>query len=129
STQLFAATPGVIGALGGTNVQDAVLPTTNTGIFVGNPIMVLIGNASTLGASTDFIVVQSDVNWAAEIEGVGGSSSAFLYDGDVLRGISTTVSGGAGPTAQFNGTAGVTFGVVPEPSAALLGAIGALGLL
>lgn len=129
STVAFAATAGVISALGAPGVTNAVCPITNTGIFVGNPIMVLVGNGATLAGSTDYIVVNSGVNWTAEVEGVGGSASAYLYNGTVLRGQSTVVNGATGAATQFNGKPGVTFGVIPEPSAALLGALGVLGLL
>lgn len=128
NTAAFSSFAGVFGAAGGP-VVTANLPTTATGPFVGNPMFVIVGNAATLTASTDFIVSNSGVNFAAEVEGVGGTTSALFKDGTILRGITTTVSGGAGPTASQNGQPGVTFGVIPEPSAALLGALGALGLL
>ena len=128
NTAAFSAFPGVFGAAGGA-VVTANLPTTVTGPFVGNPMFVIVGNAPTLAGSTDFIVTNSGVNFTQEVEGVGGNISALFKNGTVLRGIGTTVNGGSGPTAGQNGQPGITFGVIPEPSAALLGALGALGLL
>lgn len=129
SSAAFAGSAGVFGALGGPGVTDAATPTSGTaGGFVGTPIYAVIANNANFALATEFIVINTGVNWTNEIEGVGGSVSAFTYNGQVLRGGVTTITGApAGPTSQFNGQSGLTF--VPEPSAALLGLLGAVGLI
>lgn len=123
-----ASYPGVFGAFGGTGVTGT-LPTTATGALVGNNIYAVVGNA----AGTDFIVWNSGLNFAAEDAVLGGAAVGFqTRNATLVRGI-VDPNGNNGITGAAlsarNGQAAVTFGVVPEPSAALLGAIGALGLL
>ncbi len=118
--------PGVFGAAGAETVS-VDLPTTVTGSFVGNDMFIMIGDAATLETSTEFIVADTGIQFQPEVEGVGGTSSALFADATILRGDSTIVSGAAGPTDPQNGEPGITF--IPEPSVALLGAFGILGLL
>ena len=130
SVGTFSAQPGVFGTLGGPAISDAATPTSGTaGGFVGTPIFAVIANNANFALATEFIVFQTNATWTNEIEGVGGSVSAFTFDGTLQRGMVTTITDAPspGPLAQFNGQAGVTF--VPEPSAALLGLLGAVGLI
>jgi hypothetical protein len=128
STAAFAASPGVLGALGGTNPTGATTSTTGADSFTGTPIFILVGNAATLAGSTEYIVIQMSNLWPQEVEGAGAAAGGFMQNGTILRGVVTTVNGAPnpGPTAQFNGTqSGVGF--IPEPSVALLGLLGAVG--
>ena len=125
----FATTAGVFGALAGPNPTGVATSIDGSDPFTGTNVYLMIGNAGTLAGSTDYIVIQMPNLWTQEIEGAGGTVSGFAFDGTVLRGTSTIVSGATGAAAQFNGQSGVTFGAVPEPSVALLGALGLLGLV
>lgn len=129
---LFGSTPfntsaNQKGLFGSTGVTGT-LPESVSGPFVGNNIFAVIANA----AGTDFIIWDSGVKFQTELAGVGGTGASFLTkDVTLTRGL--VVTGGnnllAGAIAGQNGRDAVTFGVVPEPSAVLLGAIGAFGLL
>lgn len=127
-----AAAPGIFGSVAGAGqTQLGVvgnLPTTVTGPFIGNNIYAVVANA----AGNDFVVWNSGINFAVEDAVLGGSPISFQTRNVTLtRGI-VDPDGNIGLTGALvsrNGQAAVTFGVIPEPSAALLGAIGALGLL
>ncbi len=123
-----ASYPGVFGAFGGQGVTGN-LPTTATGPLIGNDIYVVVGNQ----AGTDFIVWNSGQKFAVEDAVLGGAAvSIQTRNATLVRGIidpngNNGVTGAA--LSARNGEAAVTFGVVPEPSSLLLGALGALGLL
>lgn len=119
-----ASYPGIFGALGASGATGT-LPESETGPLVGNPIFAIISN----GAG-ELIIWNSGQNFAAEVPGLGGAAVSFLTkDVQLVRG--AIVPGGntglAGPLAARNGQDAVTF--IPEPSAALLGVFGMLGLL
>lgn len=105
--------------------------------FAGLAMYAVIGNAASFGSSTDYIVIDLDQVWPTEVPGAGAATSFNLINlnlgsldsSDLLYGTITTTSGAAGTVAAANGTEGLTFGVVPEPSAVLLGGLGFLGLL
>ena len=119
SSATFTA-PGIINK----TIGDAATSTDGSDQFTGNPYYILIGNAATLAASTEFIIFQGPA-WAQEIEGVGGATNTTLSAGNLVRGELTTNVSLSSPFNNF--TNGVTF--VPEPSAALLGLLGAVGLI
>jgi len=84
-------------------------------------VFVIIGNAATFGASTDFAIIRG--------------AAPVLFPADVSLAGSTTFSTATGASIQVLGAAGsisgnsLTLLGVPEPSVALLGAFGVLGLL
>lgn len=109
---------------------DGATSTDGTDLFNGKEIFMLVGNGASLGASTEVMVFSSGVNWPVEIEGVGAVvNNIELGFGNLERGVAVEVDGAAAPFDVWNGTTGMTFGVVPEPSVALLGALGFFGLL
>ena len=114
-----------------TQISDAATSTDGSDSFVGNPIYIVVGNNTSFAASTDFIVYQTGVNWPQEAPAVGATALAKTDSASstLLYGTETVTSGATGAFAANNGTPGVTFGVVPEPSVALLGMLGALGLI
>ncbi|MCH7229035.1 hypothetical protein [Haloferula sp. A504] len=117
--------PGLIN----TDGFGAGTSTDGSDSFTGNLVYLLVGNAATLGASTEVMVFSTGQSWAVEVEGVGGALSPItLSSANLERGIVVSPNLAA-PFAGFNGNEGLTFGVVPEPSIALLGALGILGLL
>ena len=128
-----AAAPGIFGSVAGSGQVLSVtgtLPTTATGPFIGNNIYAVVANA----AGNDFVVWNSGINFAVEDSVLGGAPISFqTRNVTLVRGIvdPNGNNGLTGALASRNGGAAVTFGVeaIPEPSAALLGAIGALGLL
>jgi hypothetical protein len=102
------------------------LPTTQTGPFIGNDIFLVIANPT----NDDFIIWNTGFDFLVEDAVLGGAPvniqtrNATLVRGQLVAGGNT---GLGGPVAAFNGGTAVTF--IPEPSAARLGALGALGLL
>ena len=120
--------PGTIGSFGGTGIVGAT-STDGTDSFTGKAIYIVIGNATTIAASTEFIIYNTGALWPQEVPAVGATVNTFLYNGTMVRGFTTTTSGLGAPLTFANGDAGVAFTAVPETSTALLGAIGALGLL
>lgn len=116
--------PGIFGAVGATGATGT-LPESNTGPLVGNPIYAIISD----GAG-ELIIWDSGKLFAAEVPGVGGATVTFgtvIDPTTLVRGAAAVNTGLAGALVSRNGQLGVTF--IPEPSAALLGAIGAIGLL
>ena len=114
----------------GTNGVTGTLPTTDNTGLVGKTIFVVIANAT----NSDYIIWNSGRNFAKELEGVGGAAVSFTTrDAGVslLRGIvvENGNNGLTGASAGLNGQNAVTFGMIPEASTSLLGAIGALALL
>jgi hypothetical protein len=120
---------GMNPAFGGafnTTRADAATSLDSSDSFTGSNIFIVIGNGTTLAGSTDFVVYDSGVAWPQEVAVVGASVTVRTYQGTLLYGIPTVVSGAGGPFAVNNGKAGVTFGQIPEPSSSLL--FGAAGL-
>lgn len=120
-----------IGKVGGAGGIVATSPTS-----LNNSIIDLfVGNASTIGLSTSWVVMRpsaATAKFPADVTGTG----AVTLSATVPTGTSgwTIIASGA-PSASFGGATPVVGGTilnlaaVPEPSAALLGALGALGLL
>lgn len=103
-------------------IGDAATSTDGT-----DPFTITDPNASIyalIGVGGDVIVVGGDELWPAEVEGVGATVSFDLSSASILRGNVVAREGGG----LFPGvTQGIT--AVPEPSIALLGAFGILGLI
>lgn len=123
-----AIAPGVFGAFGAAGQALSVtdtLPTTASGPFIGNNIFLVIANPT----STDFIIWDSGAQFATEDALLGGVPvSVQTRNATLVRGLESGENTGlGGPLGAFNGQTAVTF--IPEPSTALLGLIGALGLL
>jgi len=102
------------------------LPANDT-TYTGKVIYTLVGNATTLAAATEFAVLTNNTTFPV-VDGAGNGSGAIatLTSASVKYG--TVLSQG-----NFTEPSGMTFAsgvqLVPEPSAALLGALGVLGLL
>lgn len=123
--------PGALG-LFSNQVTDAATAIDGSDSFTGKPVYIVIADNTTFGSATDYLVILANQNWAAEIEGTGGSVSFSLEDQgsySVVRGQSASVAadGYGAPFTAFNGGEALTFGVVPEPSAVLLGGLALLG--
>jgi len=69
---------------------------------------------------SDEILVFEGPLWPNELEGLGGTAAISLRESNLVRGI-------APDGLEASGFQGITF--VPEPSVAILGALGFLGLL
>jgi len=98
---------------------------------VGQQVYIVVGNAATLAASTEFLVWKPTSNSAGNTftadNPVGGPDSVLI-----LGSTGTTVVGNFGFVADIAGSGSqghFRLAAVPEPSAMLLGAVGALGLL
>jgi len=124
-----AIAPGVFGALmapGQTAGMTGLLPTTATGPFIGNNIFLVVANPT----NNEFIIWDTGIDFAVEDALLGGAAvAAQTRNATLVRGalVPRGNSGLGGPIAAFNGGTAVTF--IPEPSAVLLSALGALALL
>jgi hypothetical protein len=105
------------------------LPANDTS-FTGKTIYTVIGNAATTAAASAFAVMTANVLFPTVDAGSNGAATSLT------TAASHVVFGQLmAPVTQPSGTATYPQGVqilteaVPEPSAALLGALGALGLL
>ncbi|MES2658239.1 MAG: hypothetical protein V4689_06455 [Verrucomicrobiota bacterium] len=100
-------------------------------VFVGKQAFILVGNGATLALSTAIAVFDAGVTFAApNALGAGSQTLTANTIGQVVFGTVRTVT--TQPSGTFNTPQGVALSTgiaIPEPSAALLGAIGALGLL
>lgn len=129
-----------------TNNYDVAIPgatgvSVNYGeVLAGNPLVgkkiyVYVGNGATLASSTQFAIV--DTGFFIDAESGTPDSNSFFFSSVAPGGIER---GSEGPTGAYNGT-GSNLGdglhqahtlrleVVPEPSVALLGGLGILGLV
>mgnify|MGYP003576667777 CR=1 FL=1 len=98
--------------------------------FLGKNMYLLVGNGTTLANSTEFLVVKNTKTFDAADDGVAtgvtvtfNAANSTVLLGSVLNDVRTT-----------NGDTSVTPGwgtivPIPEPSAALLGLLGAIGLI
>ena len=98
--------------------------------FAGKNIYIFAGNATTLASSTQFFVFKTNSLFAAaddnsptSVEYIFNPASGTVLFGTAVADMKTT-SGDSTVTPGFQMAT-----AVPEPSAVLLGAIGALGLL
>lgn len=127
---------GSLGFLGSGYFQGTInTPTLTAGdAFVGNSVYVVLGNGTTLLNSTEFAVWKAITNSAGNLftadNPTGGPSSVTVFNsvGNVLVGskVPSFNSGGTGllPAIQL-----APLAAIPEPSALLLSALGALALL
>lgn len=119
--------PGLFGATGATGT----LPDVAGGAFIGNNVYAVIANA----ANNDYVIWNSGKLFAVEVPPLGGAPITFSTAAPstiLVRGaiVADGTKGLLASMASANGQDAVTFGaLVPEPSAALLGCLGALGLL
>ncbi|MBB5352535.1 hypothetical protein HNR46_002781 [Haloferula luteola] len=96
--------------------------------YVGGSVYVVIGNGTDLATSTEFFVWKATSNPSGNVytedAPIGGPDTVSLQTstGTVLIGGTTTADFGGGSQTAFQLVA------VPEPSVALLGALGLLGL-
>jgi hypothetical protein len=133
-----ASNPGILGTFS-TGVTDAATSidgsddfTSGNGGGAYNVFYVIADNAN-FNAATDYIVLDSQSAWPVEVDGVGATFNLNLLTDSyaLLRGSDTTVAadGYGVPFTSFNGGPALTFGIIPEPSSALLLGLGGLGLL
>ncbi len=104
--------------------------------FAGKNVYLVLSNAASVAAGTEYLVYKFNATYIGSAADTGGTLSfvidtAVTTDGSLLLGTRTgpslTVAGvdtTTEPSFQL-----VSFAPVPEPSAALLGMLGALGLL
>lgn len=140
STDLIAA----FSAWGGTNTFAAPGPAGSRGVFTnaagarsvtgsdfaGDQMYVFVGNGATFAASTEFLVLKTTFTFNAAddsnpnpiVNTINYSNSSVLFGGTIAD-LRTT-------TADASVTPGwMTAAPVPEPSVALLGALGIFGLV
>ncbi len=100
--------------------------------FVGKDAFVLVGNNSTLASSTAVAVFNAGAVYVTPgATGLGSQTLDVTTTGKVVYGTltSVTVQPNPGTSTYAQGVQMIATNIVPEPSAALLGALGALGLL
>lgn len=101
--------------------------------FNGKTLYTLMASGSSIATSTEFLIIKSTLTILADpsVTDTALVSSSTGNIGSILVGSQTTAINGLGevstPVTAYRMTGGFT--AVPEPSAALLGALGALGLL
>jgi MYXO-CTERM domain-containing protein len=130
STFTYAAA----GGSGSRSVFSAAATSTITGsAFAGKAIYLFTGNGTTFGNSTEFLVAKSNsLTFAAGDDTANAISPKVMT---IRPGDSTVLFGSTNANVfttntDSSQTAGWTMASpIPEPSAALLGAIGVLGLL
>ena len=132
-TGTFAA-PGPSGSRGTFNFNAAArdLQTGGTGdTFQNKNMYVFIGSGATFAASGEFLVLKTTFTFdpaesgpTAFLKTITAANATPLFGSAVANVFTTTAD-----ASQTPGWQTASFGAVPEPSAALLGAIGALGLL
>ena len=126
----LSTTFGGAGAFGEPSLFSSIAsnPTATGDSFVNRAITLVAGNGTRLDNSTQLFVYNFNVNYAADAPLFTADVNLTQAGGTVLFG--ATQIGIALPTAGTNN--GFKMGelsVIPEPSAALLGVLGALGLL
>jgi hypothetical protein len=103
---------------------------TNLDPFTGKNIYLVISNASTLSGGTQYLVYKLDAQFGAQAgEPI---NSTITIDSQALAG--TLLLGSIGPDRTVGGVDSLAepsfqLQAIPEPSAALLGGLGALALL
>jgi hypothetical protein len=102
--------------------------------LINQPIFFVGGNGADFASSTQLLVIQFGTNFAVDAPAFNASFNLQLGDGNVVFG-SESFNGSSSPLISSplvaNGASNSyqMANLVPEPSAALLGALGALGLL
>lgn len=104
--------------------------------FIGQDIYAVVGNGSSIATSTELMVIMAGQQFAADNPAFNASVNLQAGDGTVIFG-SEAYDGSGGILLSFGGTdytgaansyqtAAV---LIPEPSVALLGALGLLGVV
>jgi len=120
--------------VGGTGVSGALSIPVSSTLYGKSWAMVFFDTTTITGTSHYGIVRGSD--WTMPVSDIGGGITFSSTDASAA-GSFFQVTSSAPTTAQLTtgfateaaGHAATVFSIVPEPSAALLGALGALGLL
>ncbi len=123
TTQTAFATNGIF-----TGNSSATLP-ANDASFTGKTIYTLVGNAPTIAGSSTFAIFTANVLFpVVDALGNGSATTQTTLANNVVFGklMAPTTQPAGGTFAQGVQMLAVA---VPEPSAVLLGALGALGLL
>ncbi|MEX1049311.1 MAG: hypothetical protein WED15_07270 [Akkermansiaceae bacterium] len=125
SADLEAALAGYAQSPDALRFQGATITAPNT--LIGKAVYLFAGNAATLAGSTAWAlaevgIIADDVPFEQEYNASPGGAVIL---GDI--GTFTTFTGGSG--AAVGTFAALQLSAIPEPSAALLGALGVLGLL
>jgi MYXO-CTERM domain-containing protein len=112
----------------GTVVNGAQILTGNP--LIGQGVYLFAGNAATLAASTAWALVQVGTYIADNppliVQYTANAKTAVTTPASIVFG---TVDTAPNPIAGTSSTLKLVAAPIPEPSAALLGALGALGLL
>lgn len=126
---IFGATSTTFAFNGGFNASiSATLPGFDS-TYTGKTIYTMVGNGATIATSTAFAVLTANVLFpSVDVNGAGAATSTTAAASNVVFGKLmapvTQPPGGSYPQGVQ-----VLVAAVPEPSAALLGAFGVLGLL
>jgi hypothetical protein len=107
------------------------LDPVNPAPLIGKTLYNFIGNGSTLANSTAFVLFKLNHTISADPAppGLPTAYSLGMNNGTLLFGLSETFTNYSNDDLSISPTNIAAFKLVPEPSAALLGALGALGLL
>jgi MYXO-CTERM domain-containing protein len=122
----FGAGPS--GQRGTFSLSPAAVTITDS-VFSGKNMYFFAGNGSSFDNSTDFLVLKSSTLWANANDAVPTATTIGFAPGNTTLLLGTSVANVPTTNTDSTTTAGWQMVVVPEPSAALLGALGALGLL
>jgi hypothetical protein len=95
--------------------------------FAGKNMYLFAGNGATFAESTQFLVLKHDTTWLATDDAIPTATSISFLASNTTTLLGFDVADVRTTNTDSSVTAG--FSMVPEPSSALLGAIGALGLL
>lgn len=123
----FGAGPS--GQRGTFSLSPAAVNITGS-IFSGKNMYFFAGNGSTFANSTEFLVLKSSTQWANANDDIPTATTIGFTPGNTTLLFGTSVANV--PTTNTDSTTNAGWkmaAAVPEPSAALLGALGALGLL
>jgi hypothetical protein len=102
--------------------------TTITGsAYAGKNMYLFAGNGATFADSTQFLVLKNDTTWLATDDAIPTATTVSFLASNTTVLLGFDLADVRTTNTDSSITAG--FQMVPEPSAALLGAVGALGLL
>ena len=123
------ASAGPSGARSVIALSSPQIAITGNASFANENMYLFVGNGTTLANSTEFLIVKSNLTFnPADDESSTAIDIAFRPEtstvlfGSVVGDVKTS-------NADATTTAGWQLAVVPEPSAALLGLLGAVGLI
>lgn len=121
------------GAVSDIGKVNGVITSTGPASLNNQVINLFVGNGTTVGNSTAFVILTptSPLLFPPDVTAATGVTyAATIGTGQTL--VASSLGSSFSPTTTAGGAAGsgnFILAAVPEPSAALLGAIGALGLL